>query len=244
MANEGHLYIMSSATPVHSFDLWGPLVDTDKLGQEMIRVYRQVASGQGLEQGTIEKIASDYDALLKNDPVAIKNKKTIVPALQGPAEASGLVDYRAGFNQDCIDAIAQILDAGERVIIYTTKPSPWVKANLPENVAARMGEVYSTGPEGKTSQDFARVIMAEYGTLVDGRCGQVVSHTADQLPELVAALETGMFHKQGLVYVARDDSNTELAVRSAGIGRFVRSLGEVSYPQLTEELRHYRWGKC
>ena len=39
---------------------------------------------------------------------------------------------------------------------------------------------------------------------------------ADELPELVAARKSGLFTRQGLIYVNRNDSNLEEGVREEG----------------------------
>ena len=57
----------------------------------------------------------------------------------------------------------------------------------------------------------------------------MVSHTADELDELIVARESGLFSPNGLIYVNRNQSHSENEVRKAGIEWFVSDLRQVEY---------------
>lgn len=221
------IIVKSEIQPVHSFDLWGPIIDADKLGQKQIELYRQLASEQKIDPETVEKVVADYQGLLEGQPWATGERKgKIIDALQCPVKQAGLeVSYDGTFQEDGLYVMQEILDANEGVIVFTSKPAPWLKENLPREISDRMGDVYAdkkTDPEA-----FRRVFDAE------SRLNRkVITHTADELPELEAAVKSMLFEKQGLIYVNRNNSNSAEIVLVKGIGRYVNDLRDVGYTNL------------
>ncbi len=61
---------------------------------------------------------------------------------------------------------------------------------------------------------------------------RVVTHTADELPELMAARKSGLFHENALVYVNRNNYNSKDSVTEEGIHCYVDDLRDVKYPAL------------
>ena len=57
----------------------------------------------------------------------------------------------------------------------------------------------------------------------------MISHTADELPELVAANKSGLFPSRNLVYVNRNESNSKEKVQNAGIDWYVEDVRDVDY---------------
>jgi len=218
------IIVKNGIQPAHSFDLWGPIVDAAKLGQKKIELYRQLAADQKIDPETVEKVIADYQGLLEGQHWATGERKgEIIDALQGPVKQAGLdVSYNGTFQEDGLYVMQEILDAGEGVIVFSSKPAPWLKENLPREISDRVGDVYAdkkTDPEA-----FRRVFDSE-----SRRNRRVISHTADELPELEAAVKSELFVKQGLIYVNRNDSNPPEAVHSKGIGVYVNDLRDVGY---------------
>jgi hypothetical protein len=61
--------------------------------------------------------------------------------------------------------------------------------------------------------------------------GRVVTHTADELPELLAARR----HVPKLIYVNRNNSNARELVLRQGIQMYVENLREVPYSILSKQ---------
>ncbi len=210
---------------VHSFDLWGPIVDSVALGQQKIALYREIAPRRRLSPEQIEETAANYQRLCRGDPWATgERKRGIITALEGiltPDDLCG-IDYKKTFQPDALYALPNILDANQGVIVFTSAPAPWLKRNLPEEIRERMGKVY-VGRKTEPSE-FNRVIAEE-------AAGQrvVVSHTADELPELRAALQSKLMLDGTLVYIARNNVSSEETIRREGIDLFATSLRDVDY---------------
>lgn len=221
------IIVSSGMTPVHSFDLWGPVVDSEAMSARNLEMYREVAAKIGVEPAEIDAAANDYQLLADGHPSATGARKgQIIDRVDKVLKAQGVeMKFSDFLQEDGLYVMGEILDAGEQVIIFTSKP--WDKNNLPESIASRMGEVYHGG---KTNpEEFRRVCSTEAS-----HRRHLVSHTADELPELIGAIESNQFHKEGLIYVARNESNTEAQVRDAGIERFVTDLRDVHYTNLVK----------
>ncbi len=212
---------------VHSFDLWGPILDTMKLGQQYIERYRQITANQNSSLDIIEKAISEYEAWMRGEDWALDDKSRICAAVEEIVENSNLpLDYNPDLlQQDGLYVMDEILNAGEGVIVVSSGKAPWLKSILPSEISDRMGEVYlgkKTDPE-----TFFKIFKSEAG---EGR--QIMSHTADELPELETALETGLFFPQNLIYINRNNSKTSQQVLDEGIGKYVNNLIDVGYTHL------------
>ncbi len=216
-----------SMISIHSFDLWGPIVDATELGKRKVELYRQIAVDRNIDPEVAKKVIADYQGLIDGESWATgKRKGEIINALEGVVGKSGLpINYDGVFQEDGLYVMDEILNAGEGVIVLTSKPASWLKENLPSELGERVGEVYHGDKSDPNT--FIEVIGNESA---QGR--HVISHTADELPELIAALGTGLFDERGLIYINRNNSNTPEQVLSRGITRYVNNLKDVGYLNL------------
>ncbi|NQU98805.1 hypothetical protein HQ533_05020 [Candidatus Woesearchaeota archaeon] len=220
-----NIIISNGIVPVHSFDLWGPIVDATKLGRKALEDYIDIAKVTSIPVEEAAKAAKEYKMLIDGHPDATGARKgEIIDAVENVLKANGISkDFGVALQEDGLYVLREILDAGEKAIIFSSKP--WDKYHLPEDIADRMGDVYDGGKTNPA--EFVRVYNTEKGL---GR--MVVTHTADELPELIAATKTELFKSQGLIYVDRNQSNTREQVLTAGIGQFVTDLKQVDYANL------------
>jgi len=220
------IIVRSGIHPVHSFDLYGVLLDADKLGEQKIAQYEKLAGAQGMDPEAIAVVVADYRALMRGDPsLTGRRKGNIVEALSTPIEKAGIeLDYKGALLEDGVYAARQILDGKERLIIFSSREAPWLKTSLPGDIADRIGDIY--GDDKSEPAAFERLIAREAT-----RSGRVVTHTADELPELLAA--RGLV--PNLIYVNRNNSNTKEVVLSQGIQTYVESLRDVPYTRLSKQ---------
>jgi hypothetical protein len=214
------ILVRSGIHPVHSFDLYGVLLDAEELGEQKIARYEELAKTQGINPSVRAAVVAEYRALMRGDPnVTGPRKEKIVDALSTPIEKAGIeLDYKGALLEDGVDAARRILDANERLIIFSSRDAPWLKASLPGDIADRIGEIYTDNKSQPAA--FERLIAIEAAM-----SGRVVSHTADELPELLAA--KGLIPY--LIYVNRNNSNEKELVLSRGIPMYVENLRDVPY---------------
>jgi FMN phosphatase YigB (HAD superfamily) len=222
--------------PVHMFDIYGVLLDADKMADKAVQTYRQLADETGVPKETSERIISDYMALVRGEPWTTGSRKTeIIQALQGPLAKAGIKTSYAGcFNEDGVYVAREILDANEGLSLFSSGNNDDMRKDMPEDLAQRVGRFYDvsqftypTAQSKRTKSEPAAFVELLEREKATGR--HVVSHTADELPELVAALASGTIHPQNLVYVNRNNSNSESMVLSKGIPTYVNDLREVGY---------------
>ena len=220
------ILVRSGIHPVHSFDLYGVLLDADKLGEQKIAQYEELAKTQGIDPAVRVVVVAEYRALLRGAPNLTGRKKgNIVDALSTPIEKAGIeLDYKGALLEDGVYAARQILDANERLIIFSSRDAPWLKPSLPGDIADRMGEIYADNKSEPAA--FKRLIAKE--AVMSGR---VVTHTADELPELLAARG----HVPYLIYVNRNNSNVKEVVLSQDIQMYVGNLRDVPYTTLSRQ---------
>ena len=220
------IFVRAGIHPVHSFDLYGVLVDADNLGEQKIARYEELAKTQGVNPAVRAAVVAEYRALMRGDPNRTgRRKESIVDALSSPIEKAGIeLDYKGALLEDGLYAARQILDANERLIIFSSRDAPWLKTSLPGDIADRMGDIYTDNKSDPAA--FERLIAKEASL-----SGRVVTHTADELPELLAARG----HVPYLIYVNRNNSNPKELVLSHGIQMYVGSLRDVPYTTLSRQ---------
>jgi hypothetical protein len=218
--------VRSGIHPVHSFDLYGVLIDADNLGEQKIARYEELAKSQGINPAVRAAVVDEYRALLRGDPnLTGRRKENIVDALSTPIEKAGIeLDYKGALLEDGVYAARQILDANERLIIFSSRDAPWLKPSLPEDIADRVGDIYTDNKSKPAA--FERLIKKEAAL-----SGRVITHTADELPELLAARG----HVPYLIYVNRNNSNEKELVLSQGIQMYVGNLRDVPYTTLSRQ---------
>jgi hypothetical protein len=220
------ILVKSGIRPVHSFDLYGVLLDAEKLGEQKIARYEELAKTQGVNPAVRATVITEYRALMRGGPnVTGPRKEKIVDALSAPIEMAGMqLDYKGALLEDGVDAARRILDANERLIVFSSRDAPWLKTSLPIDIADRMGDVYADDKSEPTA--FRRLIAKEAAL-----SGRVVSHTADELPELLAARG----HILYLIYVNRNNANARELVLSRGIQMYVENLRHVPYTTFSKQ---------
>jgi hypothetical protein len=216
--------IPSGFLPVHSFDLWGVVVNQYVLGQHKIEIYEDIAKRGHVPKEVTKRVIQNYRALLKGESWATGTKKA---EITGAIHCPGLDDeikhyYPSALMEDALYVFGEILDAGGGIVIFTSEPAPGFKEQFPSGLRERIGEIRHANKSDPVS--FKEIYARERGL---GHI--VVSHTADELPELIAARKSGLFRQAGLIYVNRNDSNSEEEVRGEGIGQYVNDLRNVDY---------------
>jgi phosphoglycolate phosphatase-like HAD superfamily hydrolase len=211
--------------PLHAFDLWGVIVDQKILGRRKIQLFRKLAAKEGMSPEEIARVVREYQDLLNGTPYAVGTRKSeIIDAMDAPTFAHGILpDYATAFFQDAVAVIKAILDAGEKVMVFTSKPAEGLVEQLSVAVGHRMDYIHYAD---KNRPDAFRELY--YQQRQEGNCW--ISHTADELPELIAARKTGLFSPSGLIYVNRNNSNSKEDVREHGIGIYVNDLRDIGYP--------------
>ena len=227
MANKQFIIVKSGLTPVHSFDLWGVIVDSYKLSNRQIALYRQLAKDKNIDPEKAAKVIHDYEGLRDGKDWATGNRKSdIIDALENPLNEAGIKFYSSDvFTEDGLQVLAQIFESNECAVIFTSKPAGWLKEYLPEDISSKLGKIYAA-----QKTDPAVYVKVYEEELKSGR--QIVTHTADEMPELVVAKESGIFQSGSLIYVARNLSKTREEVLAKGVDRFVTDLREVGYHRM------------
>ena len=220
------ILVRSGIHPVHSFDLYGVLVNAETLGEQKIARYEELAKTQGIDPKVSTAVVAEYRLLLRGDPnFTGRRKQDVVNALSGPVEEAGMeLDYRGALLDDGVYAARQILDAKERLIVFSSREASWLRESLPEDIAGRIGAIYRDHKSEPSA--FERLVAKEAAM-----SGRVVSHTADELPELLAARG----HILNLIYVNRNNSNPREFVLRQGIQMYVGSLRDVPYTTFSKQ---------
>ncbi len=233
MANEKHIIVLSGLKPTHSFDLYGPILNTEQLGEQSIEHFQQITEHEKISPEETTKIINDYRALLKGEPWTTGELKNgIIDAIKKPlAKYPDLkVNYQSGMYEDGLLVMKDILDCSEGVIIFSSKSADWLKVELPPYISERIGTIYGS-PKLKP-EAFIQVYNSE---LNHGH--RVVTHTADETPELEAAVSSGIFsgHQGKLIFVNRNDQISCEQVMNLGIDYYVNDLREVPYSKFVRK---------
>src|SRR4030042_3504326 len=90
------ILVRSGIHPVHSFDLYGVLLDADNLGEQKIAQYEELAKTQRIDPAVSALVVAEYRALLRGDPnLTGTRKENVVDALSAPIEKAGIeLDYK------------------------------------------------------------------------------------------------------------------------------------------------------
>lgn len=231
MANERYIIVPSGLKPVHSLDLYGPILNTEQLGEQSIEYFRQIVEQEGISPEETIRIINDYRALLKGEPRTTGELKSgIIDAIKKPLAKHPHLkpDYQKGLQEDSLVVMNDILDAGEGVIIFSSKAADWLKVELPSNIAERVGNVYGS-PKNKP-EAFKQVYDAE---LSNGH--RLVTHTADEMLELEVAVSSRLFRDGKLIFINRNDQVSREQAISKGIDYYVNDLRDVSYSKLVRK---------
>jgi hypothetical protein len=188
-------------TLVHSFDVYGVLLDDKLMGVQIMDLFKEVAEGK-LDEEEITKRVTDYQSLIDKNPEALQEKPRILQEVYGYAlERGATIDPSKSLYEDTLQTFAGILDQKQQVVILGSKA--FDTTCLPEEISSRMLGSYA-GP--KTDPDTFRELVSQVG-----EAHILVSHSEDGLIELRAAADSGL-KRENLVYVARDNSNIEDAL--------------------------------
>jgi len=215
------IYIPNGTIATHSFDLWGVVVDQEKLGNIRLDQFRDLAQDQGMDEAVRDEAIRKYQGLLNGEAWAIADKSNCIDGVEKLLKQAGFeTPYNQAFLEDGLSAAHDILEAREGLIIFSSKMPEGLREQLPEDIGDRIGDFYEG--DKREAADFARISEAEKK---QGKT--LVSHTADELHELLAARQFSS--ELGLIYVNRNNSNTRDAVLAQGIDLFVDDLRTVSY---------------
>ena len=183
MAAQREYALAEGLQPLHSFDLWGVIVDQIILGQRKIQLFKDLAAKQGMPAEEIARVIREYQDLLNGELYAVGTRKSeIIDAMDAPAFAQGILpDYATAFFTDAVAVMKAILDTGEKVMVFTSKPAEGLVEQLSVAVGHRIDDIRYAD---KNLPDAFRELFHQQQR--EGNCW--VSHTADELPELIAAL--------------------------------------------------------
>lgn len=208
---------------VHCFDVGGTVVNMDMVGERHLAAYQKWAGKKNIDKQIIKRTIENYQARLREEPWAIgSRKKEIVKALEDPLfENKVPINYDNIFQEDTLQVFREVIKAKQGIILFATGDIPWVKDNLPKDIAKKILHLYS---DDKTDpKNFLKVIHKEKR---EGH--QIISHTADTMPELRAAKETGRIPH--LFFINRN--NTEIREEVEKIAVFLSSMKEANYTHL------------
>jgi hypothetical protein len=197
------------------------------LGQQKIDIYEEIARKEKIPEHEITRVTQNYRALLDGKPWATGPRKAeIIDALAAPAPSNEhQLCYDSCFIQDALEVIKEILEAGEGAIIFTSEPAPGLREQLVPKIGERIGVVRHGNKTDPGSFKAVYDLERRFGNII-------ITHTADELPELIAARKSGLFQPGALIYVNRNDSNSEKMVESEGIHCYVNDLRNVKYTTL------------
>jgi len=225
-----HLETMTVSTlqTLHSFDLWGVIVDQNILGQKKIERYRALSTQQQVPKETIERVVREYRDLLDGAAYAVGSRKSeIIDAIDAPAFANNLLpDYTTAFFSDAIIVMREIIEAGEKVMVFTSKPAEGLETQLSSCLGHRVDNI-------RFADKNDSVAFLDLFTLQQRFGMRWISHTADELPELIAAKNSNLFHPSALIYVNRNGSNSVNDVQNKGICRYTNDLRDIEYLSLS-----------
>ena len=230
MENNGKNASSPAPKPVHSFDLWGVVAHQHILGERKVKLYKALSRKAKVSEDIIGQVVKDYVDMLDGQPWATGARKSeIIDAIDAPTFAAGIYpDYSKGFISDALVVMRDILDAGQGVIIFTSKPAPGLDRQLVVALGEKIDEICFDDKHHPNAFKTVYDRQLKHGN-------HIVSHTADELPELIAAKKSGLFHPDGLIYINRNDSNSSEHVKSEGIIRYVDDLRTVNYTTLTNK---------
>jgi len=228
--NKMNIIVKKGIVPVHMFDLYGTLVNTGLMSRRSLDAFREL----DLPEEQKAKVVSDYEALARGDAWAIvpKVKGKIIKAVKDPLKkAEVIIPYvDGGFYDDGIEALEGIMTAGQQAIVFNTSLDPQVAVDLPNGMGKRMrfyaSNVLKTTDSKGDPQSFREVYDREQAL-----GGRVISHSADELPELVAAMQSELFEKGALVFVNRKGKVTPEDIRVAGLEQYVQHVTDLREAQ-------------
>ena len=224
MVRQSNTMTVSTPQRMHASALWGVIVDPNILGQKKVECYQEVSVQQQLPKVTIERFVREHRDLLDGAPYATGSRKSeIIDAIDAPAFTKGrLPDYTTAFLPDALIVIRKIIEAGEKIMVLTSKPADGLGLQLSSCLGRCVDDIRFADKNDPTA--FLDLI-----TLQQRLCKFWISHTADELPELIAAKKSGLFHPPGLIYVNRNDSNALIDVKDKGICRYTSDLRDIGY---------------
>ena len=230
------MIIKSGQKPMHLFDLWGVIINSMEAGLGVIEAIKPKIESDfytmsiGREDMTLKdaekyiaEVCGNYKKVLTGELTGEAKKQAIKRAHFYGTEPA-LDNFDNCFYQDALDSMRNILDNREQVAVYSNDIRPWVKREMPQDITERVTAFFEAGSNGKTSEDFKRIIGETQN--------RVVSHTADQLQELEAALQSGMIDGNHLIYIDRNGKLGEAEVKEAGIMRFATDIRTINYQEL------------
>ncbi len=184
--------------PVHSFDVYGVLLNQELMAEQIIDLFKEVATGELSDEEIIRRV-TDYQSLVNKQPEALREKPRIINEVYTYALNKGaIVDPSKALYEDTLHSLAGILDNDQQVVILGSQN--FDISNLPEEISRRMLGSYVGR---KNNPDTFRDLVSKLGELYG-----LVSHSEDGLIELRAAADSGL-QRKNLIYVVRDNSNIE-----------------------------------
>ena len=104
--NQTRIIIPGETMPVHSFDLWGTLVQQDVLGPRVLNAYREVMDGR-INPLEIDQNVENYEGVLRGDPRSLEHKKDYVNTIEDPVWDAFLggrvnINFNGVFYQDSL----------------------------------------------------------------------------------------------------------------------------------------------
>ena len=206
-------------TSVHSFDVYGVIVNEEKAGRQIVDLFRETSQGD-LPEEIIEERVKDYQALLRKGQGALTRKAEILNQVYSYAlERGAKVDLAKSLYPDALETFAGILEGGQQITILGSKK--FDTEALPKDIKERMTMNVYGGPKNNQGT------FVHVANEIENLGGRLVSHSEDTLLELKTAESTGIIKPENLVQVVRNGAGSPL-VSNDGYSR-VKELRTEDY---------------
>ena len=105
------IYIPNGTIATHSFDLWGVVVDQEKLGKIRLDQFRDLAQDQGMDEAVRDDAIKKYQGLLNGEAWAIADKSNCIDGVEKQLKQAGFeTPYNQAFLEDEADHIELIME--------------------------------------------------------------------------------------------------------------------------------------
>lgn len=208
---------------IHTFDVWGTFVNSFVLGAQKVAAMREIAAKQGISQEEIDRRATLYNDLIHGEDYAQARKMEAIELVENLVKGT-TPDYSNAWLPDGINAMEALLSKGHAVALFGSARDEDLWAHLPNGLNGYLTDFYA----GKKA-DVATWVRV--GQQISGQNLEWISHSADELPELEAAVKSRLVPVT--VMVERLGKDRLQKSIDLGISQYVFSLDFADYRRPT-----------